>query len=168
MDFKKEIEKINKKELEKIFCNIETKGMKLEKKRKHIFTIDTFEVFFRLYVDKNIQVFIRTNTINSRETVNYDFVKYNDLQIKDINEYRKNIRAFYKNILKEVMNTTYCPEHHKDMIPDNATQEEIDKGWACIYENRLLRILDYNKQEEFKEWLEKVTDKKYIRQQKSI
>lgn len=98
--------------------------------------------------------------------MNYEFVNYNELSVEDINEYKKYIKSFYKNIIKEVLNTAYCPEHHNEMIPTNATQEEINKGWAIIYEQRLLTELNYNNIEEFKEWLEKVSDKQYIQEQK--
>ena len=65
-------------------------------------------------------------------------------------------------------NTLFCPEHHKEMIPDNANKEETDKGWYNIYEQRLLTELSYNKLEEFMEWINKVSDKQYIAQQKKI
>ena len=55
-----------------------------------------------------------------------------------------------------------------EQIPDNATKEETDKGWYNIYEQRLLTKLSYNNQKEFIEWLNKVSDKKYIAQQKKI
>lgn len=169
MDLKKSIEKINKKELVKIFSNQYMDNASLEKKRKMIFTIDKFEVFFRLYVDKNIQVYIRTNTINSKEKVKYTFVDFNTLKITDINEYKRNIRAFYKNLIKEVNWTLYCPEHHNEMTPSNATEEELkNNGWCVVYEKRLLTELNYNDMDKFKEWLEKVTDKKYKIEQKSI
>lgn len=170
MSLKTEIEKINKTEIEKVFNNLIKSGIKakLDKKRKYIFTIKKFEVFLRLYVDKNIQVCIRTNTINSKETVIYDFVNFDDIKVEDIEEYKKNIRAFLKNIVKEAINTTYCPEYRNEMIPSNASQEEIDANWCLIYEKRLLKKLDYSNVEDFKEWLEKVTDKKYIKQQKSF
>lgn len=171
MDLEKEVEKINKSEIKKIFNKLKDSlknTIKLDEKRKYILTIDKFEVFFRLYIDKNIQVIIRTNTLNSKEQVNYSFTKFDKLQIDDIQEYRKNIKAFYKNIIKEVINTVYAVEHHNEMIPTNATQEEIDKSWCTIYEQRLLTELDYNKIDKFKEWLKKVTDKKYILEQKGF
>jgi len=174
MELKKEIEKINKQEFDKIFNKYrEVKEIKkfktsLEIKKKYIFTMKKFEVFFRLYIDENIQVCIRTNTLNSHEQINYDFVNFKELQIDDPNEYKKIIRLFYKNIIKEVLNTLYCPEYHKEMIPDNATKEETDIGWYCIYEQRLLTELSYNKKEDFNTWIEKVTDKKYIVQQKEL
>lgn len=125
-------------------------------------------MFFRLYIDENIQVYIRTNTLNSHEVSNYEFVNFKELQIDDINEYKKVVKLFYKNIIKEVENTLFCPEHHKEMIPDNATKEETDRGWYNIYEQRLLTELHYNKLDEFIEWLDKVSDKKYIVQQKGF
>ena len=51
---------------------------------------------------------------------------------------------------------------------ESATKEETDKGWYNIYEQRLLTELSYNNQKEFIEWLNKVSDKKYIAQQKKI
>lgn len=167
---KDQIEKINKEEIEKIFSNYgksyKTK-VSLDKKKKYIFTIKKFEVFFRLYVNENIQVYIRTNTLNSKEISNYEFVNFNEVQITNIDEYRKNVKLFFKNIIKEVNNTFYCPEYHREMIPDNATKEETDKGWYNIYEQRLLMPLSYNNQNEFNEWIEKVSNKKYVSQQKS-
>jgi len=174
MNLKKENEKINKTEFEKVFNKYkEKKEIKkfkttLEIKKKYIFTMKKFEVFFRLYIDENIQVCIRTNTLNSHEQVNYDFVNFKEVEFNDLNEYKKYIRLFYKNIIKEVLNTQYCPEHHKEMIPDNATKEETDIGWYKIYEQRLLTELSYNKKDELDIWLEKVTDKKYISQQKGF
>lgn len=171
MDIKKQIEKINKDEIEKIFnkyTSIRKGKMTLEKKSRYILTIKKFEVFFRLYIDENIQVYIRTNTLNSHEVSNYEFVNFKELQIDDINEYKKVVKLFYKNIIKEVENTLFCPEHHKEMIPDNATKEETDRGWYNIYEQRLLTELHYNKLDEFIEWLDKVSDKKYIVQQKGF
>jgi len=174
MELKKEIEKINKQELEKVFNEYkETKEIKkfkisLDIRKKHIFTMKKFEVFFRLYIDENIQVCIRTNTLNSKEQVVYEFVNFNSLQVNDLNEYKNSIKLFYKNIIKEVLNTLYCPEYHTEMIPDNATKEETDIGWYNIYEQRLLTTLNYNKKEEFNTWLEKVTDEKYILQQKDF
>jgi len=174
MELKKEIKKINKEELEKVFSEYkETKEIKkfkisLDIKKKHIFTMKKFEVFFRLYIDENIQVLIRTNTLNCKEQVNYQFVNFNDLQVEDLNEYRNCIRLFYKNIIKEVLNTLYCPEYHKEMIPDNATKEETDLGWYKIYEQRLLTELSYNNKDEFNTWIEKVSDKKYMMQQKEF
>lgn len=170
-DIKKQIEKFNKDEIEKIFnkyTSIYKGKMSLEKKQKYILTIKKFEVFFRLYIDENIQVYIRTNTVNSHEVSNYEFVNFKELQIDDINEYKKTVRLFFKNIIKEVDNTLFCPEHHKEMIPDNATKEETDKGWYSIYEQRLLTELDYNKPKEFTEWIKKVSNKKYIIGQKKI
>ncbi len=171
IDSKKQIEKFNKDEIEKIFnkyTSIYKVKMTLEKTTKYILTIKKFEVFFRLYVDENIQVYIRTNTLNSHEVSNYEFVKFKELQINDMSEYKKIVRLFFKNIIKEVENTLFCPEHHKEMIPDNATKEETDKGWYNIYEQRLLTELSYNKLEEFMEWINKVSDKQYIAQQKKI
>lgn len=171
MDIKEQIENFNKKEIEKIFNNCKSirKGkISLLKNKKYIFTIKKFEVFFRLYIDKDIQVYIRTNTLNSKEEIRYDFVNFNELQIDDVNEYKKKIRLFYKNIVKEVNNTLYCPENHTEMIPDNATKEETDRGWYNIYEQRLLTPLNYNNVEQFNEWIGKVSDKKYIIQQKSF
>lgn len=171
MDIKKQIEKFNKDEIEKIFnkyTSIYKGKMTLEKNKKYIFTIKKFEVFFRLYIDENIQVYIRTNTLNSREISNYEFVNFKELQIYNITEYKKTVRLFFKNIIKEVDNTLFCPEHHKEMIPDNATKEETDKGWYSIYEQRLLTKLNYNKLEEFMEWINKVSDKQYIAQQKKV
>lgn len=171
MDLKKEIEDINKKEIEKIFNNykkIYTTSATLNKRKKYIFTIKKFEVFFRLYIDENIQVYIRTNTLNSCEVLNYEFVNFNDMDINNVKEYKKIIKLFYKNIIKEVNNTLFCPEYHKEMIPDNATKEETDNGWYNIYEQRLLTELNYNRIEEFKEWLKKVSDKKYILQQQKL
>lgn len=171
MDIKKQIEKFNKDEIEKIFnkyTSIYSGKMTLEKNKKYIFTIKKFEVFFRLYIDENIQVYIRTNTLNSHEISNYEFVNFKELQIDNITEYKKNVRLFFKNIIKEVDNTLFCPEHHKEMIPDNATKEETDKGWYSIYEQRLLTELNYNKLEEFMEWINKVSDKQYIVQQKKV
>lgn len=171
IDIKKQIEKFNKDEIEKIFnkyTSIYKGKMTLEKTTKYILTIKKFEVFFRLYIDENIQVYIRTNTLNSHEVSNYEFVNFKELQINDLNEYKKIVRLFFKNIIKEVENTLFCPEHHKEMIPDNATKEETDKGWYNIYEQRLLTELSYNKLEEFMEWINKVSDKKYIVQQKKI
>ena len=168
MDLKKEIEDINKSEIEKIFNDykkIYSTNVTLDKRRKYIFTIKKFEVFFRLYIDENIQVYIRTNTLNSHEISNYEFVNFDDIEITDINEYRENIKLFYKNIIKEVNNTLFGPEYHKEMIPDNATKEETDKGWYMIYEQRLLTQLNYNCMDEFREWIKKVSDKKYILQQ---
>ena len=170
-DIKKQIEKFNKDEVEKTFNKYTTiyKGrMSLEKNKKYILTIKKFEVFFRLYIDENIQVYIRTNTLNSHEIVNYEFVNFKELQIEDMGQYKKCVRQFFKNIIKEVENTLFCPEYHKEMIPDNATKEETNKGWYNIYEQRLLTELNYNKQEEFTEWINKVSDKKYITQQKKI
>ena len=171
MNFKKEIEDINKKEIEKIFNNykkIYKTNATLEKRKKYIFTIKKFEVFFRLYIDENIQVYIRTNTLNSHQVSNYEFVDFDNTNISDLNEYRNNIKLFYKNIIKEVNNTLFCPEYHKEMIPDNATKEETDIGWYNIYEQRLLTELDYNNMDKFKEWLKKVSDKKYIMQQQKL
>lgn len=171
MDIKKQIEKFNKDEIEKIFnkyTSIYKGKMTLEKNKKYIFTIKKFEVFFRLYIDENIQVYIRTNTLNSHEISNYEFVNFKELQIDNITEYKKTVRLFLKNIIKEVDNTLFCPEHHKEMIPDNATKEETDKGWYSIYEQRLLTKLNYNKLEEFMEWINKVSDKQYIAQQKKV
>ena len=171
MDIKKQIEKFNKDEIEKIFnkyTSIYKGKMTLEKTTKYILTIKKFEVFFRLYIDENVQVYIRTNTLNSHEVSNYEFVNFKDLQINDLIEYKKIVRLFFKNIIKEVENTLFCPEHHKEMIPDNATKEETDKGWYNIYEQRLLTELSYNKLEEFMEWINKVSDKQYITQQKKI
>lgn len=171
MDLKKEIEDINKSEIEKIFNDykkIYSTNVTLDKRRKYIFTIKKFEVFFRLYIDENIQVYIRTNTLNSHEISNYEFVNFKELQIDNITEYKKTVRLFFKNIIKEVDNTLFCPEHHKEMIPDNATKEETDKGWYSIYEQRLLTELNYNKLEEFMEWINKVSDKQYIAQQKKV
>ncbi len=171
MDIKKQIEKFNKDEIEKIFnkyTSIYKGKMTLEKNKKYIFTIKKFEVFFRLYIDENIQVYIRTNTLNSHEISNYEFVNFKELQIDNITEYKKTVRLFFKNIIKEVDNTLFCPEHHKEMIPDNATKEETDKGWYSIYEQRLLTKLNYNKLEEFMEWINKVSDKQYIAQQKKV
>ena len=54
------------------------------------------------------------------------------------------------------------------MIPDNATKEETDKGWYSIYEQRLLTKLNYDQIDEFNIWLKKVSNKKYIEQQKRI
>lgn len=170
-DIKKQIEKFNKDEIEKVFNKYTAiyKGkMSLEKNKKYILTIKKFEVFFRLYIDENIQVYIRTNTLNSHEVVNYEFVNFKELQIEDMGQYKKCVRQFFKNIIKEVENTLFCPEHHKEMIPDNTTKEETDKGWYNIYEQRLLTELSYNNQKEFIEWLNKVSDKKYIAQQKKI
>lgn len=168
---KEQVEKINKKELEKIFDNYrnlyKTKAT-LTKSKKYIFTIKKFEVFFRLYVDENIQVYIRTNTLNSKKISNYEFVNFKELQINNIDEYRKIIKLFYENIIKEVNNTLYCPEDHTEMIPDNATREETDLGWYNIYEQRLLTQLSYNKIYEFNEWINKVSDKKYILQQRKL
>lgn len=171
MDIKKQIEKFNKDEIEKIFnkyTSIYKGKMTLEKNKKYIFTIKKFEVFFRLYIDENIQVYIRTNTLNSHEISNYEFVDFKELQIDNITEYKKTVRLFFKNIIKEVDNTLFCPEHHKEMIPDNATKEETDKGWYSIYEQRLLTELNYNKLEEFMEWINQVSDKQYIAQQKKV
>lgn len=171
MNIKKQIEKFNKDEIEKIFnkyTSIYKGKMTLEKNKKYIFTIKKFEVFFRLYIDENIQVYIRTNTLNSHEISNYEFVNFKELQIDNITEYKKTVRLFFKNIIKEVDNTLFCPEHHKEMIPDNATKEETDKGWYSIYEQRLLTELNYNKLEEFMEWINKVSDKQYIAQQKKV
>lgn len=174
MELKKEIKKINKEELDKVFNEFkETKEIKkfkisLDMKKKYIFTMKKFEVFFRLYIDENIQVLIRSNTLNCKEQVNYEFVNFNNLQVDDLNEYKKYVRLFYKNIIKEVLNTLYCPEYHKEMIPDNATKEETDIGWYKIYEQRLLTELNYNQMDDFNKWLEKVTDKKYILQQKKL
>lgn len=170
-NIKKQIEKFNKDEIEKIFnkyTSIYKGKMSLEKNKKYILTLKKFEVFFRLYIDENIQVYIRTNTLNSHEVINYEFVNFKELQIDNINEYKKTVRMFFKNIIKEVDNTLFCPEHHKEMIPDNATKEETDKGWYNIYEQRLLTELNYNKPKEFMEWINKVSDKKYISQQKKI
>lgn len=171
MDIKKQIKKINKDEIEKIFnkyISIYKGKITLEKNKKYVLTIKKFEVFFRLYIDENIQVYIRTNTLNSHETINYNFVNFDELQIDNINDYKKTVRLFFKNILKEVVNTLYCPEHHKEMIPDNVTKEETDRGWYNIYEQRLLTELSYNKPKEFIEWINKVSDKKYIIQQRKI
>ena len=121
-----------------------------------------------MYIDENIQVCIRTNTLNSKEQVNYEFVNFKILKADDTEEYKKDIKAFYKNILKEFDNITFCPEHHHKMIPTNATSEEIAQGWYDIYERRLLTELHYNEKLHFQEWLERVTDKKYVREQKSI
>lgn len=165
---KKEIEEINKEEIEKIYKKMSEKKVKLKKGKKYIFTIDKFEVFLRLYIDENIQVCIRTNTLNSHDQVNYEFVNFDTLQINNMNKYIKDIRLFYKNIIKEALNTLYCPENHKEMIPDNATKEETDRGWYIIYEQRLLQILDYNDTATFNDWLKKVTDKKYIQQQSKL
>lgn len=170
-DIKKQIEKFNKDEIEKTFnkyTSIYKGKMSLEKKQKYILTIKKFEVFFRLYIDENIQVYIRTNTLNSHEVSNYEFVNFNELQINDISEYKKIVRLFFKNIIKEVENTLFCPEYHRETIPDNATKEETDKGWYNIYEQRLLTELSYNKLEEFMGWINKVSDKKYINQQKRL
>lgn len=171
MELEKEIENFNKKEIEKIYDKYkETKGIKvsLDKGRLYVFTMKKFEVFFRLYIDSNIQVYIRTNTVNSREVSNYDFFDFNNTEITDLNEYKKIIRLFFKNITKEVDNTLFAPEHHKEMIPDNATKEETDKGWYLVYEQRLLTKLDYNNKDDFYKWIEKVSDKKYIAQQKGF
>lgn len=168
---REEIEKINKNELVKIYNNYKKlykNKVTLDKKKKYIFTIKKYEVFLRLYVDENIQICIRTNTLNSQEKVIYEFVNFNTLSINNIEEYQKDVRLFFKNILKEFDNTLYCPEHHNEMIPNNATAEEIQKGWYNIYERRLLTELNYNEKAEFNEWLEKITDKKYIQEQKSI
>lgn len=171
MDVKKQIKKINKDEIQKIFnkyISIYKGRITLEKNKKYVLTIKKFEVFFRLYIDENIQVYIRTNTLNSHESINYNFVNFDELQIDNINDYKKTVRLFFKNILKEVVNTLYCPEHHKEMIPDNVTKEETDRGWYNIYEQRLLTELSYNKPKEFMEWINKVSDKKYIIQQRKI
>lgn len=171
MNFKKEIENFNKKEIEKIYNSYKEKyksKISLDKNRKYIFTIKKFEVFFRLYIDENIQVCIRTNTVNVREQIEYDFVNFDELNIEDLNEYKKKVKAFYKNIVKEVDHTLFCPEHHKEMIPDNATKEETDIGWYSVYEQRLLTKLNYNESDEFNNWLEKVSNRKYINQQKGI
>ncbi len=171
MEFEKEIENFNKKEIEKVYNKLkESKGINitLDKRRKYIFTMKKFEVFFRLYIDKNIQVCIRTNTLNSKKQINYDFVDFESLNIKDIEEYKDNVRLFYNNLTKEVLNTLYCPEYHKEMIPDNATKEETDAGWYNIYEQRLLTELSYNDMDNFKNWLEKVSDKKYCIQQEKL
>ncbi len=168
---REEIQKINKNELVKIYNKYEKlykNKITLDKKRKYIFTIKKYEVFLRVYVDENIQICIRTNTLNSKEKVIYDFVKFDSLSIDDIEEYKRDIRLFYKNILKEFDNTLYCPEHHHKMIPINATIEEIQNGWYNIYEQRLLTKLNYNEKAKFKNWLEKVTDKKYIQNQRCI
>lgn len=168
---KEEIEKVNKSELSRIYNRYKKlykNKVKLDKNKKYIFTIKKYEVFLRLYVNENIQVCIRTNTLNSKEQIQYEFVNFKTLEIDDIEEYKKDIRTFYKSILKEFDNITYCPEHHHAMIPSNATEEEIEKGWYNIYERRLLTELYYNEKENFKEWLKKVTDKKYIQEQKSI
>lgn len=171
LNIKEQVENINKQEIEKIFnnCKFIKKGkISLDKNKKYILTIKKFEVFFRLYIDENIQVYIRTNTLNSHEVINYEFINFKELQIDDINEYKQKVRLFYKNIIKEVDNTLYCPEAHTEMIPDNATKEETDKGWYNIYEQRLLTKLNYNDIEEFNEWIKKVSDKKYIIQQRGL
>lgn len=153
----KEIGKINKEELLKAFekynggckCNC-------EKNNRYFLTLQSGCVFFRLYVTKNIQVFIRTNTLNSREESKYDFVIAEDLDIEDLKKYRNDIKEFYKNILKEAEYTYYIPEDHKEMIPSNATDEEKANGWYKIYESRLLEILDYNNdRENFYNWIKK-------------
>ena len=167
---KNQIEKINKEEIVKIFNNYEKSyktKVSLDKKKKYIFTIKKFEVFFRLYINENIQVYIRTNTLNSKEISNYEFVNFNEIQITDIEEYRKNVRLFFKNIIKEVNNTFFFFLYHKEMIPDNATKDETDKGWYNIYEQRLLMPLSYHNQSEFNKWIEKVNNKTYLLQQKS-
>lgn len=168
MSIEKVIETINKEEIEKIYKTLTLKGINLDKRKKYYFTINKFEVFFRLYIDKDIQVYIRTNTLNSKEKISYTFVEFNTIKLEDIDEYKKNIKLFYKSLIKEVLNTLYCPEHHVEMIPKNASQEEMAKGWCTIYEQRLLTKLDYNNQEKFKEWINKVNDKKYILEQKQI
>lgn len=171
LNIKEQVKNINKQEIEKIFnnCKFIKKGkISLDKNKKYILTIKKIEVFFRLYIDENIQVYIRTNTLNSHEVINYEFINFKELQIDDINEYKQKVRLFYKNIIKEVDNTLYCPEDHTEMIPDNATKEETDKGWYNIYEQRLLTALNYNDIKQFNEWIKKVSDKKYIIQQKSL
>lgn len=171
MNLKKEIENFNKKEIEKIYNSYKEKyksKISLDKNKKYIFTFKKFEVFFRLYIDENIQVCIRSNTVNVRERIEYDFVNFDELNIEDLNEYKKKVKAFYKNIVKEVAHTFFCPENHKEMVPDNATKEETDIGWYSVYEQRLLTKLNYNKPDEFNNWLEKVSNRKYINQQKEI
>ncbi len=54
------------------------------------------------------------------------------------------------------------------MIPKNAILEEKSKSWCTIYEQRLLTELNYNDMNKFQEWLNKVTDKKYIEEQKAF
>lgn len=166
----KEIKNINQTEILKIFNKLakEEAKVNLDVKRKYVLTINTYEVFFRLYIDKDIKVFIRTNTLNLKETVMYDFVDYKTTKIEDEKEYKNIINLYFKNIVKEVLNVTYCPEHHYEMIPSNASQYEIDKGWYTIYERRLLQELSYNDLDNFNKWLELVTDKKYIKEQRKI
>lgn len=169
MNFKKRIERINKEELFKIIKKygelLYGDKAELVIANKFIFTIKRFEVFFRLYINKDIGVCIRTNTLNSKEKITYHFVDFSELNIdenneNDIKEYRKTIATFYKNIIREILTTTYCPENHEDMTPKNATQEEIDKfGVFGVYEGRLLTELSYNDQEGFKDWIKKVNMK---------
>lgn len=171
MNLKEQIESFNKREIEKIYNSYKEKyksKISLEKNSKYVFTIKKFEVFFRLYINENIQVCIRTNTVNVRERIEYEFFNFSDEKIIDLNDYKKKVKLFYKNILKEVDNTLFCPEHHNEMIPDNATKEETDKGWYSIYEQRLLTKLNYDKIDKFNIWLKKVSNKKYIEQQKRI
>lgn len=167
---KEKIKEINKEELATMYNDLKNKNIKqirLDKSSKYIFTIKKFEVFLRLYVDENIQVFIRTNTINSRESINYNFVDIDTIKVENFDEYRNIIIAFYKNIIKEALNTFFCVENHNEMTPTNATPEEIEKGWCTVYEQRLLTVLNYNDMDNFKRWLEKVTNEQYIQEQKN-
>lgn len=49
MSLEEEVETINKKEIEKIYKTLTEKGIRLDKRKKYYFTINKFEVFFRLY-----------------------------------------------------------------------------------------------------------------------
>lgn len=171
MEIKEKIKQINKDELLSIYNDLKSKNIKeiqLDRNNKYIFTLKKFEVFLRLYVDENIQVYIRTNTINSRERINYTFVDIDTITEENLDKYRNNIIAFYKNIIKEAINTFFCVEHHNEMTPTNATSEEIKKSWCTVYEQRLLTILNYNNMDDFEKWLEKVTNTQYIEEQKSL
>ncbi|MBR0491879.1 MAG: hypothetical protein IJJ82_07570 [Clostridia bacterium] len=162
---KEEVKKVNQQEIVKVFNDLTEKKVTLIKGKKYLLTVKKFEVFLRLYIDENVQVCIRTNTLNCQEKVNYEFMNYETININDLKKYANDIKSFYRNIIKEALNTFYCPEEHNKMIPDNATKEEIDKGWYKIYEGRLLKELDYNNTKEYETWLKKVSDKIYIEQQ---
>lgn len=144
--FRNNITKINKDELVKVFnkyadiTSFDEVSITKNKNGKYILTMKKFEIFLRIYVNKNIQVFIRTNSINSQDGINYDFVIFDNLSFDlNINEYKKSIKGFFNSLVKEVNNMTFLPEDH------------IRTDYNPI--DRLLTEVSYHNYEDFQNWL---------------
>ena len=127
---------------------------------EHIFTTKNRYCYVMVEVDCDIRVAVIITTLNYNDRDKYLYFQYCEDEELDVAEYTDCTSRLFEYLFTEGLNMPLAPEWRKQMLPSNATKEEMAMlgcEWYSVWEHRMAQKHSFHDTALLKDWLDRCT-----------